>query len=451
MRLTFLGGVSTVTGSKFLMTIGERKILVDCGLFQGQKPLRQKNWEKFPINPESISSVLLTHAHIDHSGYLPVLIKNGFVGKVYCSFPTKDLCSVLLPDSGYLHEEEARLANKYGYSKHKPALPLYTRQDAEVSLKHFQAIPFRKNLKIADETFVSFIPAGHILGASFVQIKHNETTIVFSGDLGRPEDPVMYPPAVMQAADYLILESTYGDRLHERSDPLTELADIINQTYQRNGIILIPSFAVGRAQNILYLLYQLKLTKRIPAIPIYVDSPMAKNATDIFAKYSDLHRLSQELTQNICNMPIYINSSDESKELDQNPAPKIIISASGMLEGGRILHHFKQFASDKRNTIILTGYQAAGTRGDELIKGKKGVKVFGEVVPVNAEVKALSNMSAHADYEEILQWLSHFNHHPRRVFITHGEPHAAQSLKEKIEQRFGWACVIPEYMHSEIL
>jgi metallo-beta-lactamase family protein len=452
MRLTFLGATNTVTGSKFLLNVGNKRILIDCGLFQGLKELRQRNWAKFPIEAHSIDAVILTHAHIDHSGYLPVLVKNGFTGKVYCSNATKELCAILLPDSGYLQEEEAKFANKHGYSKHKPAVPLYTRAEAEHSLLQFRAMEFRKNYKIAEDIHVTLIPAGHILGASFIQVKYFETTVLFSGDLGRPNDPIMHPPAIIQAADYLVLESTYGNRLHKKIDPLDELSDIITRTVARGGTVIIPAFAVGRAQHLLYLMYLLKMAKRIPLnLPIYLDSPMAKDATEIFRKYTELHRLNAELSQKVCEITKYINSKEESQALDLTTEPKIIISASGMLEGGRVLHHVRVFAQDPKNTIVFAGYQAAGTRGADMINGKDSIKVFGETIPVAAEVKVLSNMSAHADYEEILDWLKHFNHHPRKVFITHGEPEAAKSLKEKIEQNFKWSCVIPDYEHSEVL
>ena len=395
--------------------------------------------------------VILTHAHIDHSGYLPVLVKNGFTGKVLCSHATKELCAVLLPDSGYLQEEEAKFANKYGYTKHKPAEPLYTRKEAERTLSQFHSVDFRKEKKIDDETSVSLIPAGHILGASLVQFKHYNTTVLFSGDLGRPNDPIMEAPSIIQAADYLVLESTYGNRLHPKASPLDELAEIINRTVARNGTIVIPAFAVGRAQHMLYLMYQLKKKNRIPNVPIYLDSPMAKDATDIFRKYTELHRLDEELSQKVCEVATYINTREESKALDLEMSPKIIISASGMLEGGRVLHHIRVFGPDERNTIVFTGYQAAGTRGADITGGKREMKVFGEKIPVNAEVKILSNMSAHADYEEILDWLSHFNHHPSKIFITHGEPDAALSLKQKIEDKYRWSCVIPDYLQTENL
>lgn len=449
MRITFLGATKTVTGSKYLLSTGTKNILVDCGLFQGLKEFRLRNWAPFPIEPRLIDTVILTHAHIDHSGYIPLLVKNGFTGKILCSQATKDLCAVLLPDSGFLQEEEARFANKYGYSKHKPALPLYTREDAENSLKQFQPIEFRKYKKLDEETFITLIPSGHILGASFIEFKYYESMLVFSGDLGRLEDPIMYSPAVIQAADYLVIESTYGDRVHEKINPLNELADAINETVRRKGTVLIPAFAVGRAQHILYLIYQLKQTQRIPSIPVYLDSPMAKDATDIFRKYTDLHRLNPDLAHKVCESATYITTRDESKELDMRHESKIIISASGMLEGGRVLHHLKVFGPGERNTILFTGYQAAGTRGATISGGKKEIRMFGETIPINAEIKALSNMSAHADSEEILQWLSQFNHYPRKVFITHGEPAAAAALKAKIEERFHWNCLIPEYLYSE--
>lgn len=451
MRLTFLGATKTVTGSKFLLSIDNKKILIDCGLFQGLKELRLRNWGKFPTDPHLIDSVILTHAHIDHSGYLPLLVKNGFTGEIYCSKATKNLCKILLPDSGYLQEEEAKFANKYGYTKHKPALPLYTREDAEHCLSYFRALEMRKSYKLADDINVTLLPAGHILGATFIQVKHFDTTVLFSGDLGRPHDPIMYPPAVVQAADYLVVESTYGNRLHAKVDPLDELSAVITRTIKRGGTAIIPAFAVGRAQHMLYFLYLLKKDKRIPDVPVYLDSPMAKNATDIFCQYTDLHRLPSELAKKVCETAYYINSQEESKQLDENPEPKIIISASGMLEGGRVLHHIKVFARDEKNTIVFTGYQANGTRGAEIISGKPEIKMFGEVLAVKAEVCVLSNMSAHADYEEILQWLTHFNHPPRKVFITHGEPQATTSLKEKIEEKFGWHCVIPEYYQTENL
>jgi len=452
MQVTFLGATNTVTGSKFLVNFGDKKILVDCGLFQGLKEYRMRNWVKFPIDPKKIDAVVLTHAHIDHSGYLPLLVKSGFSGKIYCSHATKDLCAILLPDSGYLQEEEAKFANKHGYTKHRPALPLYTREDAEQSLLQFRPLELKKSYKIGDDIHMSLIPAGHILGATFIQFKYRDKTLLFSGDLGRPNDPIMHAPAIIQAADYLVLESTYGNRLHNHNvNPLDELAEIINRTVSRGGTVIIPAFAVGRAQHLLYLIYELKRTNRIPNIPIYLDSPLAKDATQIFRQYHDLHRLNPELSQKVCEIATYVNTKEESKALDLELFPKVIISASGMLEGGRVLHHIRVFAPDAKNTVVFAGYQASGTRGADMIQGKREIKAFGETIAINADVHVLSNMSAHADYEEILEWLSHFNHHPKKIFITHGEPDAAQSLKQKIEERFDWTCHVPDYLQTEML
>ncbi len=451
MQLTFLGATKTVTGSRYLLKLDHKNILIDCGLFQGVKEIRQKNWETFPIPPHQIDAVIITHAHIDHTGYLPVLIRNGFTGKIYCSEATRDLCTIMLPDSGYLQEEEARFANKYNPSRQHPAVPLYTRAEAENALKYLRPLAFRKKIKLSEETYFTLIPAGHILGATFVQIEHYGKIILFSGDLGRPEDPIMPAPSVMQAADYLVVESTYGDRLHQRSDPMDALASIVTQTASQGGTVLIPAFAVGRAQHLLYLLYQLKCANRIPNIPVYLDSPMARAATDVFCKHSELHRLSADVARRVCETVTIINSREESQALDIDPKPKVIVSASGMLEGGRVLHHFRVFASEAKNTIVFSGFQAPGTRGAEIIAGKEEIRLFGETIVVRAMVKMLHNMSAHADYSEILGWLKNFNHTPRRVFITHGEAAAAHALKEKIHAQYGWHCVVPDFMQEEFL
>lgn len=451
MQITFLGATKTVTGSKYLITTETQKILVDCGLFQGLKELLLRNWEPLPIDPREISAVVLTHAHIDHTGYIPLLVKNGFTGKIYCSPATKDLCEIILPDSGYLQEEEANFANKHNLSKHKPALPLYTKNDAEKSLKQFQSIDFDTPLTFKDDLTVTFYPAGHILGASLAQLKHHSTSLLFSGDLGRPHDTFMKPPTNRNGIDYLVLESTYGSRKHEPKDPLVELEQIINRTIKRGGNIIIPAFAIGRAQAILYLIYQLKQNNRIPDIPVFLDSPMAVSATKLLCRYADEHTIPDNLCAAVCNSATYVQTAEESKQLDNTTTPIIIISASGMLEGGRIVHHLKFFAPDKRNTILLAGYQAAGTRGEALLHGKKELKIHGEMVPINAEVIELSNMSAHADYEEILTWLANFKQAPRKIFLTHGELKSAEDLKKKIEEKFRWKCVIPDYLQKEVL
>ncbi|MDX1901298.1 MAG: MBL fold metallo-hydrolase [Gammaproteobacteria bacterium] len=452
MQITFLGGAETVTGSKYLLSFDNKNILIDCGLYQGLKELRLRNWNPFPIDPSQINAVLLTHAHIDHSGYLPLLIKNGFKGKIYSTEGTRDLCTVLLPDSGYLQEEEARNANKYGYSKHKPALPLYTRQDGIDAIKYFNPLAFEKKIDLTNDFQFQFIRAGHIIGSSFIRIQYKNFSLLFSGDLGRPHDPVMQPPTIIRDIDYLIVESTYGNRLHEPGHPKQYLKDIINKTLERDGTIIIPSFAVGRAQALLHYICLLKNEKSIPDIPVYLDSPMAINSTQILLKHHDELRLSENDCRQLNEIAVFVNTPEESKELDKkNKTPKIIISASGMATGGRILYHIETYAPDDRNTILFTGYQAIGTRGSRMMNGETEIKMHGQMIPVRAEVKMLSNTSAHSDSRETLQWLSHFNQPPKKVFITHGEYEAATSLKQKIENKFGWECNVPHYQQEEIL
>lgn len=451
MLLTFMGATETVTGSKYLITNDDKKIMVDCGLFQGLKELRMRNWQAPPVNPRDVDAIILTHAHIDHSGYLPRFAKHGFSGPIYATPATHDLCNILLPDSGYLHEEEAARANKYGYSKHHPALPLYTKEDAEAVLEQFSPIPFGKIVQLGSDIHFQFQHAGHILGASFVRIKERDTSIMFSGDMGRFRDPVMHPPATIQAVDYLVLESTYGNRVHSDIDPIEQLGEIINKTINRKGSLVIPSFAVGRAQNLLYYIYKLKTSNVIPNIPVYLDSPMAVSATNLFCKYAKEHNLSKDETNKVCDMVKYVSTVEDSKALDETTHPIIIISASGMATGGRVLHHLKAFATDERNTILLSGFQAAGTRGDRFLKGEKQIKMLGKMVPIKAEVLNLENTSAHADQPEILAWLGKFTKPPRKVFLTHGEKGSSKALKEKIIDEFGWNVVIPKYLQQEIL
>lgn len=450
MKLAFLGATGTVTGSKYLLEHKGRKVLIDCGLFQGLKELRLRNWEKLPVDPASIDAVLLTHAHIDHSGYIPLLVKRGFKGKIYCSGATYDLCAILLPDSGYLQEEDAKRANRYAYTKHKPALPLYTRKDAEESLKQFKVVNFDKLHHLAGDLTFTLGRSGHILGSAFIRLSDGRTSILFSGDLGRADDPVMNPPVHMQSVDYLVLESTYGDRLHEDSNPLDKIGEIIRTTVARGGSVIIPAFAVGRTQNILYYIHELKKAGAIPStIPVFLDSPMAINATQILSRHKADHRLPEKQCADVCHVAQYVRTAEESKALvSSNGLPAIIISASGMATGGRILHHLKHFIGDMRNTILFTGYQAAGTRGARLVHGEGEIKIHGRMWPVRARVEELHNTSAHADYGEILDWLAHFQTPPRKVFITHGEPEAASSLKMKIEDHLGWNAVVPDYLQE---
>ena len=445
MQLTFLGATGTVTGSKYLVTAGGRRILVDCGLFQGLKQLRLKNWEPLPVDPGSVDAVVLTHAHIDHSGYLPLLVRNGFRGKVYCSSATRDLCGILLPDSGRLQEEEADYANRSGFSKHTPALPLYTQQDAERCLSQLVPLNFTSDTDLGSGAVLRLAHAGHILGSAFVSLKHAGVDLLFSGDVGRPRDPVMLEPSAMPRADYLVLESTYGDRLHDPADPLVELAAIINRTVERGGVVIVPTFAVGRAQQLLYYLYKLKATRRIADVPVYLNSPMALDVTRIFLAHRDEHRLTPEQCKAMFGSVRIVNTPEESKHLNRRDGPMIILAGSGMATGGRVVHHLKAFAPDPKNTILFAGFQAAGTRGATILSGADSVKIHGQYVPVRAEVKILSNLSAHADYAELLEWLDHFDAAPKQIFITHGEPVAADALRHRIEERKGWRCKVPEY------
>ncbi len=448
MKLTFLGATRTVTGSKYLIEASGKKILIDCGLFQGYKELRLRNWSAFPMPPAEIDAVVLTHAHLDHSGYLPLLVKQGFRGKIYCTPPTFDLCKLLLPDSGYIQEEDAKRANKYRYSKHDPAMPLYTLADAEESLKYFHTVPFGHDFTLGEGMHFRFERNGHILGASWVLLTAEKRTVLFSGDIGRPHDPVMKAPVPPVEADYVVVESTYGDRRHEPTGPLDQLEPIIKRTALRGGTVIIPAFAVGRAQSIMYYLHALKSAHRMPNIPVYLDSPMAIGATDVLEKYLNEHRLNRELCTAVTDSVTYIHSVEESKKLDTNHFPKIIVAASGMATGGRVLHHIKLLGSDRQNTILFTGFQAGGTRGDRMLKGEKEVKIHGLMVPINAEIAALDNMSAHADYEEILNWLGHMRKPPIKTFVTHGEESAALAMKAHIEKRLEWKCEMPDYMQT---
>lgn len=451
MKLTFLGATGTVTGSKYLLTSGTTRILVDCGLFQGLKQLRLRNWSALPVNPKDINAVVLTHAHIDHTGYLPLLIRNGFSGKVYCSRATRDLCEILLPDSAHLQEEEAAYANKRGFSKHTPALPLYTGEDAQQALRQLVPVSFEQETDLGEGLILKFSPNGHILGSAFVRIQNQETSILFSGDIGRPHDILMKAPVQIRQADYLVVESTYGDRLHDTSDPQGKLASIINQTAQRNGVVLIPVFAVGRAQELLYYIHLLKTSGAIPDLPVYLNSPMAVDATRIFLAHCGEHRLTPEQCNALSRTAHMVSSVEESRRLNESKGPMIILSANGMASGGRVVHHLKAFAPDARNTILFVGFQAAGTRGAAMLNGADSIKIHGEYVPVRARIEQISHLSAHADYSEILNWLGGFDSPPKKTFITHGEPVAADMMRRHIEEKLHWPAIVPDYLETVIL
>jgi metallo-beta-lactamase family protein len=440
--LTFLGAAGTVTGSKFLLEYSGVRLLLDCGLFQGFKPLRLRNWAHFPVDVRTLDAILLSHAHIDHSGYLPLLAREGFRGPIWCTPATRDLCEILLKDSAFLQEREAEFANRYGFSKHKPALPLYTVEDAERALKLLRVLPFNKAQQIGSAR-VTFRAAGHIPGAAITEIESAGRRIVFSGDLGRPNDPLMVAPSRIEEADYLLVESTYGNRRHLEKDVETDIADIVARTVARGGSVIIPAFAVGRTQVLLHHLHRLKAEKRIPDIPIFLDSPMAIDATEIFCASTEDWKLSHPVCAEAFRVAHYVRDVAQSKALDNN-LPKILISASGMATGGRILHHLKYYAPDPRHTLLFAGFQAGGTRGATITGGADWVKIHGQHVPIRAEVRNLEMLSAHADGDELMDWLRGFKRAPTRCFVVHGEPSASDALRLRIEEELGWTVEVPE-------
>ena len=453
MEVSFLGAADTVTGSRYLIRSGKTQILVDCGLFQGYKKLRLRNWLPPSFAPSEIDAVILTHAHLDHSGYIPLLVKNGFRGNVYCTSATKDLCSVLLPDSGYLQEEEARHANKHGFSKHKPALPLYTESEAAASMNYFSPIPWKEKTKISkpgDKNSIEFtlFPAGHLFGAASVLLEAEAKSICFSGDLGRRSDPVTRLPEFNIGCDELVIESTYGNREHLSVDPQEELKEIILETFKKNGTLLIPSFAVGRAQLVLHYIRQLKLKSQIPDIPVFLNSPMAAKANEVFCRHFEESKMDLKEAQAICASAKIVASAEDSIKLNERKDPMIIIAASGMATGGRILHHLKVFGTDPKNTILFVGFQAGGTRGDAILNGAQEVKIHGEYWPIRAQIAHLDSMSAHADRNELLSWIRNLNQKPKRIFVTHGEPMASDELRRKIQEEFKIQTLIPEMGES---
>ena len=457
-KLTFYGATGTTTGSRFLLELHGRKILVDCGMFQGRKANRLKNWDEFPVQPSEIDRILLTHAHIDHTGYLPRLCKEGFSGPVHCTDATHDLCEILLKDSAKIQEEDAYWANKKGYSKHKPAQPLYTVKDAEKTLSFFAPLHYGEGFYIDDTARFKFKDAGHILGSALIDIKTGDNKrskkILFSGDIGRPDKQLLRDPVQVFSVDYLILESTYGDRLHDEVSQVDELARVIQESVKRGGVLVIPSFAVGRTQTLLYLIRELEAQGKIPSLPVYVDSPMAIDVTDIFRKrISDFDITSRVLT--LKGVEIFrprqlrlCDTREQSKAINNRESQAIIISSSGMVTGGRILHHMMQRLPQRENTILFIGYQASGTRGRTILEGQPSVKIHGHQIPVNAKVEKISGFSGHADYNEILAWLMGFDRPPEKTFIVHGEPEASTSLAERIREKLGWEVVIPEFGES---
>jgi metallo-beta-lactamase family protein len=462
--LTFLGAAGTVTGSKHLLEVGGRRVLVDCGLFQGLKELRLRNWEPFPIAPATLDAVVLTHAHLDHCGYLTKLVSLGYRGRIWCTAGTKDLCSLVLPDSAHLQEEDARDANRYHYSKHDPALPLYTQADAARALGQLQPVGFDRPVPIAPGIELEFINAGHLLGSAYARITAGGRTILFGGDLGRYGRPILPDPSPVASADVLLLESTYGDRLHDPDDGGERLAEIVTTTIDRGGKVIVPAFAIGRVEEVLYWLKTLEEAGRIPVLPVFVDSPMAIAALQFYA--SRLDELDAALTAVpgtgvsgvtgtgmsrtkiaafATSRLVTVASPQQSADLVASRKPSIVISSSGMATGGRVLRHLAAALPDARNTLLFVGFQAPGTRGRTLVDGAKDVKLLGRVVPVAARIERLDSMSAHADANEIMRWLSEFERSPRITYLVHGEPVASSALATRIAAERQWPVAIAQY------
>ncbi|MET0777427.1 MAG: MBL fold metallo-hydrolase [Pseudomonas mandelii] len=448
MRMTFLGAAGTVTGSKYLLEHRDQHVLIDCGLFQGYKQLRLHNWDPFQLPVRDLQAIVLTHAHLDHSGYLPVLARNGYRGPVYATPATCELVKILLRDSGRLQEEEAEFANRHGFSKHAPALPLYTEQDAERALKLLHPVELHHRVTIVPGLSILLRGAGHILGAATVEIVADGITLVCSGDLGRPNDPLMFAPETIEQTDYLLIESTYGDRRHPEESPEKQLAEVITHTALRHGITLVPSFAVGRAQLLMYHLYRLKQQHAIPDLPIYLNSPMATDVTRLYQRFRSEHRLSLEDCEGMCQGTHFVRATRDSIELDQQRTPAVIIAASGMATGGRVLHHLKALAPNPLNTLLIPGFQAGGTRGAQIIAGAPSVRIHGKEVPIRAEVVPMETLSAHADADEIIEWLRGFKRPPKHTYVVHGEPNASDVLRRRISLELGWSVSVPEYRDS---
>ncbi len=461
-KITFYGGVGSVTGSKYLLEHNAKKILVDCGLFQGERELRERNWKDLPFDVNSLDAVIITHAHIDHTGFLPRLVKLGYGGPVFTSRATGDLLKILLPDSGRLQEEEADYRNRHQLTRHTPALPLYDENDAKDALKLLR--PVANNgvaVDVCEDFRASFLVAGHIMGASLVLVEMRagkadgeNLRFLFSGDLGHYDQPIVKDPATPPDCDYLMVESTYGNRLHGDVDSETQMADIINQAIKRNGPILIPAFAVGRTQEVLYLIRELEEAKRIPVLPVVVDSPMAAQATQVYNRWNEEHDeeyvsiLSKKRHPLRTGSMTTTSSRDESKRVNDMRGPRIIISASGMMTGGRVLHHAMRILPDEKATVVFVGYQAAGTTGRRIQEGEREVRIMKNWIPVRCHVEKVEGFSAHADWKAVIRWLEGLNSTPKTVFTTHGEPDAAAAMAQHIRDRFGWNVDVPQYEES---
>jgi len=445
MQLEFWGANGSVTGSRTIVQTNRARVLVDCGLFQGDRKTRERNRDPFPYDPSSLDAVVLTHAHVDHCGYLPALVRDGFRGPVWCTPGTADVCALVLPDAAHLEEEEANYANTHRTSRHFPAVPLFTAADAEAALELLRPVPYVHTVTPADGLRLTFHDAGHIIGAASVQITQGDLRVTFSGDLGRPQARVMRAPAPLQPTDVLVLESTYGNRVHPPDDSRDILKRVTNETLRRGGTLLIPSFAVGRAQEILSLLADLRIAKEILDVPIYVNSPMATDATELFLRYRSEHRLTSSQCLRMSQYVKYVRSVEASKALTHDESPKIVISASGMATGGRVLRHIAQLAPSPRHTLLFVGYQAPGTRGHAIVSGASHVRIFGVDVPIRARVEHVTTMSAHADLNELVAWASATSHPPQRTFVNHGELDASLALRDALRDRLGWQVEVPHF------
>ena len=442
--ITFLGGAGTVTGSKILVEVGGKRILIDCGLFQGLKELRLMNWSDFPIDPRSIDAIILTHAHLDHCGYIPLLVKKGFSGPIHCTYPTLELAEIILKDSAKIQEEDAERANSHHYTKHDKAVPLYTVKDTLESLPHFVGHNLNEWVIINEYMKFELYNSGHILGGAFVNLIANGKSIIFSGDIGRMNPMLLFPPKMLKEADYIVLESTYGDRSHEVENVKAELLQVVNETFSNGGILMIPSFAVERTQELIYLLHQLKEEDALPNIPIYLDSPMGINASNVYNRYPDWQRISAyEINQMFMDVK-FITDIEQSKALVADKRPKIILAGSGMVEGGRILHYLNNHIDNPQDTVLFVGYQGEGTRGRAIMEGTKEIKFFGEYRNVKCNIRSIDSLSAHADREEMITWLRHFKTPPTSIFLNHGEAHQSDALRSKIEHELKWKVIIPK-------
>ena len=448
MHIQFLGGTQTVTGSKYLLTTPKSRVLIDCGLYQGYKWLRERNWEELPFDVRSLDAVILTHAHLDHSGYIPVLYKLGYRGPVYCHYATQALCEILLKDSGHLQEEDARFYQKHQLGKHAQPEPLYDMETAIESCKLFHPVGFAQPFHIKDLK-VTLQSAGHILGAASLIIESGGKTVGFSGDVGRPNDLMMYPPEPLPAVDLLLLESTYGNRRHPDTDPWEQLATIVNDTVKAGGALVIPSFAVGRAQALQYMLSKLMEEGHIPQLPVYLDSPMAIDASEIYNHFASLHRLDKNECRHLSKAMTYTKSVEASKALDSIHYPHIIIAGSGMVTGGRVLHHLKRLLPDRRTTVLLTGFQAGGTRGANMLNGAETIKIHGEYIACNAHLAVLDGLSGHGDYQELIDWLKRSNMATgTQVYLVHGEPDSADTFRKHLQEQTTFNVKIAEYMKT---